>query len=226
MKNKLEYWGCFYVLLIVLVTAISWVGNIYGLPVKSLLTQESIRWEVRNVTANFVTSPVADILCLCMGLGLMQYGGLRKDLLMTYRSVKQRRALVIVALTALAYLLAIVATIAYPHAILLSATGSVLRSPFTEGLVFILSLGCGITGLVYGIASGQIRSLKDVLSGLSYLIAHIAPYLVVLFLASQLVAFTKYAQLTDWMRMTDVIVKVISYLVYLLPLSAFFSKKT
>src|SRR5574344_553948 len=153
MKNKLEYWGCFYILLIVLVTAISWVGNIYGLPVKSLLTQESIRWEVRNVTANFVTSPVADILCLCMGLGLMQYSGLRKDLLMTYRSVKQRRALVIVALTALAYLLAIVATIAYPHAILLSATGSVLRSPFTEGLVFILSLGCGITGLVYGIAS-------------------------------------------------------------------------
>jgi len=225
MKNKLEYWSGLYILLIVLVAVISWIGNIYGLPLKSLFAQEGIRWEIRNVMINYTKAPLAEVLCLCMGIGLMQYGGLRRELLMTYRSVKQRRALILVFTTGITYLLAVIATIAYPHAILLSATGSVLHSPFTEGLVFIISLGCGIIGLIYGIASGQIRNINDVHSGLSYLIARMAPYLVVLFLASQLVAFAKYSQLIYLLSVTDTAVNVTVWLIYLLPLTSFLSVK-
>jgi len=221
MKNKLEYWSFFYMLLIIAIAIMSWIGNIYGLPFKSLFSQEGIRWEIRNVMTNYTKAPLAEVLSLCMGIGLMQYGGLRRELLMTYRSVKQRRALFLVLTTGITYLLAVIATIAYPHAILLSATGSVLHSPFTEGLVFIISLGCGIIGLIYGIASGQIRNIKDVLSGLSYLIARVAPYLVVLFLASQLVAFAQYSQLIYFLGVTDTTISITVWSIYILPLTSF-----
>lgn len=224
MKNKLEYWGFLYLFLIVALAAFSWIGNIYGLTLKSLLAQESIRWGVRSVMNNYKQAPIAEILSLCMGIGLMQYGGLRVELLKAYRSVKQRRALMLVLVISILYVGAVIATIAYPHAILLSATGSITRSPFSEGFVFIFSFGCGIIGLIYGIASGQIRCVHDILLGLSFLISRMAPYLVILFLASQLIAFANYSQFIQLINLSECVNKTITWFIYLLPLTACFQK--
>lgn len=50
--------------------------------------------------------------------------------------------------------------------ILRSVNGGLIRSPFIEGILFLLSFGIGLMGMVYGFASGRYRTDGDVIEGL------------------------------------------------------------
>ena len=45
--------------------------------------------------------------------------------------------------------------------------GGLIRSPFIEGILFLLSFGIGLMGMVYGFASGRYRTDGDVIEGLT-----------------------------------------------------------
>ena len=42
-----------------------------------------------------------------------------------------------------------------------------IRSPFIIGILFLLSLGIGLMGMIYGFASGHYRTDSDVIEGLT-----------------------------------------------------------
>ena len=45
--------------------------------------------------------------------------------------------------------------------------GGLIRSPFIVGILFLLSFGIGLMGMVYGFASGRYRTDGDVIEGLT-----------------------------------------------------------
>ena len=194
----------------------SWIGSIYGLrEVQSLLSAEGIRWVLSHVVENYVQSPVLGMaLILFMGLGIVFRSGLydavkrfvgRNKLL----SRKERRALTLAIGALLLYLAIWLMSMFLPWNLYWNITGGWLHSPFSKGLVYLLSIGIGLGGMVYGYVSDTFRCLSDVVEGMSSLIAERSFSFVSLFFIIQFFSFLEYTHLAEWMNVDDGILGVL-----------------
>lgn len=75
------------------------------------------------------------------------------------------------------------------------ATGDLLRSPFTQGIVAFIFFGATITGIAYGIGAKTIRSDSDAIEGMGKSMETLGIYIVLCFFAAQFVAFFKWTNL-------------------------------
>jgi aminobenzoyl-glutamate transport protein len=74
-------------------------------------------------------------------------------------------------------------------------TGSVLHSPFLQGIVaLIFFFGVGL-GVAYGIGAGTVRNDRDVIRGMNQQMSTLGGYLVLVFFAAQFVAFFNWTNL-------------------------------
>ena len=205
-----------FFLLTLVVAFFSWIGSIYGWgEMQSLLSAEGIRWFLGHVVENYVRCPVLGVvLVLFMGLGIGVQAGLY-DVLKRFckkekqLSRKERRALSLASVALLMYVALIGASLLLPWNFLHGVTGSWLHSPFAKGLVYLLSVGVGLSGMVYGYASDTFRGLSDVVGGMSYLIARLASGLVTLFFVVQFFASLEYTCLVSWMGMSGNMMEVL-----------------
>jgi aminobenzoyl-glutamate transport protein len=110
-------------------------------------------------------------------------------------SHRERRSLALAVIVEVLYLLIILLATFSPWGIFLSIAGGLVHSPFLEGLLFLISFGIGLLGMVYGFASGRYRSDKDVADGMSYLMRLQAAYIVIVFFAAQLFAALAYSHI-------------------------------
>ncbi|MCF7885034.1 MAG: AbgT family transporter [Candidatus Marinimicrobia bacterium] len=74
-------------------------------------------------------------------------------------------------------------------------TGSILNSPFMDGLITAIFLIFFVPGLVYGIAVGTIKNDKDALKHMTASMKNLAGYLVLVFFAAQFVYIFKESNL-------------------------------
>lgn len=112
-------------------------------------------------------------------------------------SRKERRALLISLVTGSLFAgIVIVATFS-PWGFLRGITGGMTRSPFIVGALFLISLGIGLMGMVYGFTSGRFRSDADVVKGLSQPVSLLAVYFVIAFFAAQMFACFEYSNLDE-----------------------------
>jgi aminobenzoyl-glutamate transport protein len=74
-------------------------------------------------------------------------------------------------------------------------TGSVLNSPFMDGLITFIFIIFFIPGLVYGIVVGSIKNDKDVIKHMTNSMKNLASYLVLVFFAAQFVYIFKKSNL-------------------------------
>ena len=70
-------------------------------------------------------------------------------------------------------------------------TGSLIRSPFMSGIITAVLILFFIPGLVYGLATGSVRSDKDAFKHMSGSIKGLAGYIVLVFFAAQFVYLFK-----------------------------------
>ena len=191
-----------FFLLTLALALFSWIGSIYGLgEVQSLLSAEGIRWVLGHVVENYVQSPVLGIvLILFMGVGIVFRSGLydavkrfagRNKLL----SRKERRALTLAVGILLLYFAMLVMSMFLPWNLYWNITGGWLHSPFSKGLVYLLSIGMGLGGMVYGYVSDTFRRLSDVVEGMSSLIAERSFTFVSLFFIIQFFSSLEYTRL-------------------------------
>ncbi len=108
---------------------------------------------------------------------------------------KERRALVLSIVVGIAYLLIIFLFTFSSWGILRGVNGGLVRSPFLVGILFILSFGVGLMGMIYGFSSGRYRSDSDVVEGLAQPMKMLGVYFVIAFFAAQLFACFEYTQL-------------------------------
>lgn len=115
----------------------------------------------------------------------------------TFKSLsrKERRALIIALALGLIYTLIIILATFSKWGILRGITGSLTRSPFIFGALFLISFGIGLMGTIYGFASGRYRRDSDVIKGLTHPMQLLGVYFVIAFFAAQMFACFEYSRL-------------------------------
>lgn len=161
--------------------------------VRSLLSSEGIRWFFSSFS-DLVASPVL----VCLLVLMCALGCLQKSRMTTIFSGKKninfrdRLALYVALAFLLIYVVIILLLTLMPHAILLSATGHLFPSAFSRSLVPIIAFGISIFSVAFGLMSGVMRNLSDILQALSFGIAKGAPLLVFYLFAVQLVGCLRF----------------------------------
>lgn len=214
-----------FFLLTVLLALFSWIGSVYGAgEVQSLLSAEGIRWMLGHVVENYVQTPALGlVLVLFMGLGVGIRAGLydvlkrfcRKEKLL---SRKERRALLMSAIAFGLFVALIVVALLLPWNFLYGVTGSWEHSPIAKGWSYLLSVGIGLSGMVYGYVSDVFRNLADVVRGMSLLVSRLASYFVTLFFVVQFFSSLAYTGLSEWIGLPNGVVEVLFQLFCYLPL--------
>jgi len=74
-------------------------------------------------------------------------------------------------------------------------TGSLLRSPFMDGLITSIMIFFIIPGIAYGIAVGSIKSDKDIVKFMTSSMKGLSGYIVLVFFAGQFVYYFKYSNI-------------------------------
>ena len=137
------------------------------------------------------TEMVASPLLVWLLLGLIAYGCLKRSGLLNITqskfsiSYRQRVALRVALVFLVIYVIMIALLTLTPHAILLSATGSLFPSAFSRSLIPILAFGICLVSISYGLVSGHLSGLDDILSALSCGIANGASIIILYLLFIQ-----------------------------------------
>ncbi len=74
-------------------------------------------------------------------------------------------------------------------------TGSLLHSPFMDGIVAILFITSALMGIAYGIGAGTFKNDSDVMKGMGKSMETLGVYIVLVFFAAQFVAYFKWTNL-------------------------------
>ncbi len=75
------------------------------------------------------------------------------------------------------------------------ADGGLLSSPLIRGVVAMLFITAGATGIAYGITTGSFKNDADVMKGMAASMKSLATYVVLVFFAAQFVAYFKWSNL-------------------------------
>ena len=228
MKNKRKGfagWSVLFFMLTLGVALFSWVGSIYGVGhVQSLLSAEGVRWWMGNVMSNYLQTPALGVvLVLMMGLGVVVQSGLWNAMKRFFQpgtllSRKERRALMFGLGVLSVYALLIVVSILLPWNIAQGVIGGWLHSPLFKGLVYVFSLGIGLSGLVYGYASDTFLRFSDVFEAMSLLVARYASFFVMLFFLAQFFASMTYTRMDECLGISPEFLSLVSQLCSYIPL--------
>lgn len=110
-------------------------------------------------------------------------------------SHKERRAMTTAWIAGGSYTLLLVLLTCTPYGILRGVSGGLIHSPFLAALLFLLSFGIGLMGMVYGFAAGRYRTDGDVIEGLGESMRSLGGYFVMAFFASQMIACLEHSRL-------------------------------
>ena len=190
MKKYLPHIAFLLLAAQVLLMLVSWLlsAAIPASGVRSLLSSEGLRWFLGHFS-DVLGTPVL----LCLLLLLMAYGCLRGCGILRYRSsYRQNRALMITLFLSVVYVAVVVLLVMMPHAILLSATGTLWPSPFSAAIVPLLAFGITLLSAVYGYVAGSYRNMSDIYQSTINGIRNGAPFLLFYVLIGQLYYSLKF----------------------------------
>lgn len=189
----------FILVITVLLVCLSWLLSVVGEPVRNLLSPEGIRWIFSNASSGFMNEPFSYFLQFVLMIGAFRASGLTHALGSLLRwpgciaaTYRQRRALFFSGVIALVYVGIILLLVFLPHAVLLSATGNLFPSPFSEGLVWATTTGVMLIALVYGTMSNTLRTFQEVIHVFYAGLEYYAVWIVVAILAAEFYAALDY----------------------------------
>ena len=160
MKRSLPYIALTLAVGELLLVLGSWILSA-ALPmsgIRSMLSGEGIRFFLGHFADLLATPLLVWLLLLAMAYGVV----LRSGVISGARSFRSSRARLIALLFAAAYLAVVLLMALVPHAVLLSASGTLWPSPFSASLVPLTAFGLAMVAAVYGIVAGTITSLADI----------------------------------------------------------------
>ena len=214
-----------FFLLTLVLALFSWIWSVYGMgEVQSLLSAEGIRWVLGHTLENYVQAPALGmVLVFFMGLGVGVRSGLY-DALRRYVqkgkmvSRKERRALVLSVSVFVLWSILVGISLFLPWNLFWGVTGGWLHSPISKGMVYLLAVGVGLAGMIYGYVADVYRNLSDVLQGMSCLIARRASFFVTLFFIVQFFSSLEYVRLAEFLHFPEEILSVIYQLCCFIPM--------
>ena len=158
-----------------LLVILSWLLSATRLDgVRSLISSEGIRWFVGEFTYTLASQLLVWLLLVLVALGCLQ----RSGLMSRGRGYRDRVALRVSLSFIIIYVVIICLLTLMPHAILLSVTGSLFPSAFSRALVPIICFGVGVLSISFGMVSGRLHTLTDILDALTFGLQQGAPLII------------------------------------------------
>lgn len=158
-----------------LLVILSWLLSATRLEgVRSLISSEGIRWFVGEFTYTLASPLLVWLLLALVALGCLQ----RSGLMSRGRGYRDRVALRVSLSFIIIYVVIICLLTLMPHAILLSVTGSLFPSAFSRALVPIICFGVGVLSISFGMVSGRLHTLTDILDALIFGLQQGAPLII------------------------------------------------
>lgn len=158
-----------------LLVILSWLLSATRLDgVRSLISSEGIRWFVGEFTYTLASPLLVWLLLALVALGCLQ----RSGLMSRGRGYRDRVALRVSFSFIIIYVVIICLLTLMPHAILLSVTGSLFPSAFSRALVPIICFGIGVLSISFGMVSGRLHTLTDILDALTFGLQQGAPLII------------------------------------------------
>ena len=191
MKTKLLSWVALALVLAeVGLFLLSWLlSAMMTEGVRSLLSNEGIRWFVGSFCEVMQSPQLIWLLLLSMSGGSLEASGLLRHRPQTYR---ERVALRLVLFLLILYIGVWGLLVLAPHAVLLSADGALWPSAFSHGLIPAVAFGGVLLSVAYGAMAGNFRSLPDVFASLARGISWSAPLLVLYVMFAQFYASLRF----------------------------------
>lgn len=135
--------------------------------VRSLLSGDGTRWMFGHVADSMAGVAVVWLLLWGMAVGAVVRSRLWEAVCCRRRLLyRERVALRLVVAEVVALVAVLLLLVAVPHALLLSVTGSLFPSSFSQGIVPHAALAVTLCAVTYGLASGALRSAGDVVAAL------------------------------------------------------------
>ena len=158
-----------------LLVILSWLLSATRLEgVRSLISSEGIRWFVGEFTYTLASPLLVWLLLALVALGCLQ----RSGLMSRGRGYRDRVALRVSLSFIIIFVVIICLLTLMPHAILLSVTGSLFPSAFSRALVPIICFGVGVLSISFGMVSGRLHTLTDILDALTFGLQQGAPLII------------------------------------------------
>lgn len=194
---------------ILVVVVGSWIGHLYGLPVRSLLGVEGVRWMLGHAPDIFLQSPLTGLITLSLGWGLAQYSGFFNAVWVmfgygtssdkrSHLSLRGRRGVMLAVMALLVYVLMICLGLWGTDGVLLNVLGGWEQSAFFRAGFLLFSVALGLAGIIYGYSMGRFSYHHGLLEGMSFTLVRIAPAMVLLFFSCQLFALLDYSGISQW----------------------------
>lgn len=158
-----------------------------NLEMRSLLSSVGIRWFFGNYVNNLLSPLLAWLLLVAMAGGALTESGLGRSLgKWGSWSMQERTAMKCVLAEIIIFLIVMLLLTVVPHAVLLSVSGGLFPSSFTDSLVPSLSFLVCVCSMTYGGVCGRQRTLSEQFSLLTAGISRCAPLFVIYILAIEL----------------------------------------
>lgn len=217
-----------YLILLLVVIIVSWIGSIMEisrvggngeLALRSVLGVSGLRWAVRTAASCLGNAPVGNALMLFIAVGAGKGSGLFRALTrIRSLSPKESTAFYIsVVVLAIFICLMVLGVYAGSH-LLLGITGGLKGSPLYDGFMFLVMLAVCLPSLVYGLSTETFRTAQDCVDAFCTILTPFAHFIVTMLIAAQLIQTLEYTSIDALLGITDSSMRVISFLIYWLPL--------
>lgn len=172
-----------------LLVLLSWIisAAVPNAPLRSLLSSEGIRWFFGQFTQNLATPVLVWLLLGSIAYGAYMDSGMRSAILhprsLTFRErFALRVSYVIICVSVLVLLL----LTAVPHAVLLSVTGDLFPSSFSDSFVAVVCFVICVSSVVYGVMSGRLKGIIDIFQVLTVGVTYTCSLWILYVLAAEL----------------------------------------
>lgn len=194
MKTKFWAWLTLVLAALqILLILVSWIVSsaTQQTYVHSLLSSEGIRWFMGRFSENLATPVLVWLLLAAIAYGVFRTSGLYQTIINLIHgknvSYRQRFALTVSTVIFVLFVLVILYLVCAPHAVLLSATGTLFPSSFSSALIPIIAFIVTVISIVFGSLSASFLSLQQVFNGMTEGIRQTLPLWVVYVFAAQLI---------------------------------------
>lgn len=199
--------------------------------VQNLLTADALRWQLRHVLPHYLATPALGVvMILFLGGGLLFHSGWVTTLgkLFSSRTLltrKEKRGFLFSLMVGVIYSVLLFSITYAPLTLLRSVTGSLQNSPFLEGIYYLVSVGLGLMGIVFGYTSGSMHNDRDIVAGMTLLFVRCANYFVILFFLSHFFLTLKQSDFFDALSVENEFVELVfTFFSYLLLLPSLVRK--
>ena len=173
----------------VLLVLLSWfLSATQAAEVRSLLSSEGIRWFFAHFVDWLSRPLLVWIVLLSMAGGVLR----RSGLLSPKGAGRHRLALRTTIFVLIVYTGIILLLTAMPHALLLSAMGSLWQSPFSRAFIALIAFGMIICSMAYGYTIRTFTSFADVCQSLVDGLGKSAPLVVIYVFVMQFYESLRY----------------------------------